>query len=176
MNFEFATAGRILFGSGTSKQVGKLAAELGRKTILVTGLGDRQVTPLLEQLSHDGVEAVQFFVRSEPTTDLVSQGVELERSGKCDMVVGFGGGSAIDTAKGIAAMAVNPGGIAEYLEVVGLGKPLHNPCLPVIAIPTTAGTGSEVTRNAVLGARVPGIENQSVKVSLRDPTMLLELR
>jgi alcohol dehydrogenase class IV len=88
----------------------------------------------------------------------------------CDLVIGIGGGSSIDTGKATAALLTNPGDPLDYLEVIGKGQPLQNPPLPYIAIPTTAGTGSEVTRNAVLGS-----PEQAFKVSLRSALMLPRL-
>lgn len=85
----------------------------------------------------------------------------------CDLVIGLGGGSVLDTAKAVAALLANGGDPLDYLEVVGRGQPLTRPSLPCIAAPTTAGTGSEVTRNAVLGS-----PEHQVKASLRSPTML----
>ena len=102
--------------------------------------------------------------------DLVYQGTALARQAGCDMVIGFGGGSALDCGKAIAALLTNPGDLLDYLEVIGGGKPLTEWSAPFIAIPTTAGTGTEVTRNAVLGA-----SEQQIKVSLRSPLMLPRL-
>ncbi len=110
------------------------------------------------------------MVSDEPTTDLARQGARLARESGCDLVIGLGGGSAIDAAKAIAALAANGGDPLDYLEVVGRGLPLAQPSLPCIAIPTTAGTGAEVTRNAVLASPEHGI-----KASLRSPTMLPRL-
>ena len=89
------------------------------------------------------------------------------RSAGCELLIAIGGGSAIDAGKAIAAMAANPGDVLDYLEVIGKGQPLTNAPFPMIAVPTTAGTGSEVTRNAVLGSPEHG-----VKASLRSPMML----
>jgi alcohol dehydrogenase class IV len=111
-----------------------------------------------------------FAVRAEPSVDLLEQGLALARQEQCDLVISLGGGSAIDTGKAIAALLTNPGDPLDYLEVVGRGQPLQRPSAPFIAIPTTAGTGAEVTRNAVLS--VPA---QGVKVSLRSPHMLPRL-
>src|SRR5579871_3211041 len=83
------------------------------------------------------------------------------------MVIAIGGGSAIDAGKALAAMIANPGDPLDYLEVIGRGQPLTRPSTPFIAIPTTAGTGSEVTRNAVLGS-----PEHKVKASLRSASML----
>ena len=101
---------------------------------------------------------------------LVRQGVELARREQCDLVIAFGGGSAIDAGKAIAALLANGGELTDYLEVIGKGQPLRHPSVPFIAVPTTAGTGSEVTRNAVLASA----EHQ-VKVSMRSPLMLPRL-
>jgi len=111
-----------------------------------------------------------FISSGEPTIDLVSSGViEAQKSGS-DFVIGFGGGSAIDAGKAIAAMLTNPGDVLDYVEVIGNGKPLVNPPLPYVAIPTTAGTGAEATRNAVLASPA-----HRLKVSLRSPLMLPRL-
>jgi alcohol dehydrogenase class IV len=107
-----------------------------------------------------------FKTDGEPTIAIVTRGVAACHQSNADLVLGLGGGSAIDAAKAIAALATNPGDPLDYLEVIGKGQPLTRPPLPFIAIPTTAGTGSEVTRNAVLGSPA-----HNVKVSLRSPLM-----
>src|SRR5438105_4705526 len=81
----------------------------------------------------------------EPEIETVQQAAALARQEGCELVIGFGGGSALDTGKALAAMLTNKGGLLDYLEVIGLGKALSQPSAPFIAIPTTAGTGSEVT-------------------------------
>ena len=106
-------------------------------------------------------------VSDEPVLDTVRAGAMVARDNGCDVVLGLGGGSAIDTAKAVAAMATQPSDVLEYLEVIGRGRPLVAPPLPCVAVPTTAGTGSEVTKNAVLGSR-----EHRVKASLRSPAML----
>jgi alcohol dehydrogenase class IV len=106
-------------------------------------------------------------VQGEPTIELVREGTKYARAERCDMVIGFGGGSVLDAGKAIAALLGNDGDPLQYLEVIGNGEPLTKPSAPYIAIPTTAGTGSEVTRNAVLGS-----PEHRVKVSLRSPHML----
>jgi alcohol dehydrogenase class IV len=167
MRFEFATANRIIFGSGTLQEVGSLAASLGHHALVVNGQGAADPGRLLEFLAAKGVSGLEFAVAGEPTTDLVREGVLAAKAGSCDFVIGFGGGSCLDTAKAIAAMLANPGDVYDYLEVIGKGKGLSQPSFPIIAIPTTAGTGSEVTRNAVLAS-----PEHRVKVSLRSPSML----
>jgi alcohol dehydrogenase class IV len=112
----------------------------------------------------------EFHVSGEPTVDLVLAGLEQARSAKCDLVVAMGGGSVIDAGKAIAALIANPGTIYDYLEVVGSGQALSKPPIPCLAVPTTAGTGSEVTRNAVLA-----VTERRVKVSLRGASLLPKL-
>jgi len=170
MRFEFATATRIIFGAGTLRQIGPLAAEMGRRALLVTGSHAGRAAGLIEQLSAAGITVSPFVVTGEPTTDLARQGVQAGRDAGADLIIACGGGSALDAGKAIAALLSNGGDPLDYLEVIGAGRPLTQPALPFIAIPTTAGTGSEVTRNAVLGS--PG---HRVKVSLRSPLMLPRL-
>jgi alcohol dehydrogenase class IV len=158
MRFEFATATRIVFGAGTFQEVAPAARQMGRRMLLVTHGG-----------ALEGARAV-LKVEGEPTVELVRRGTELARAEQCDVVIGLGGGSAIDTGKAIAAMLANPGDPLDYLEVVGRGQPLLNPSVPFIAVPTTAGTGAEVTRNAVLAST-----EHRVKASLRSPLMLPRL-
>jgi alcohol dehydrogenase class IV len=167
MRFEFATAGRILFGPGTLREAGPIAAELGKRALVVTGRNTSRAAPLLAQLRERQIGAVIFSTSGEPEIKTIQDGVALAVGEKCDLVIGFGGGSVIDTAKAVAAMLANGGDIFEHLEIIGRALPLIKPSLPVIAIPTTAGTGCEVTRNAVLAS-----PEHRVKVSLRSPFML----
>ncbi len=167
MRFEFATAGRILFGDGRLTEVGPLARELGSRALVVTGAHPERGQELYDLLNTAGVALQTFSLSGEPTVEDALAGVLQARGFGCDLVIGFGGGSALDAAKAIAALTVNEGDIFEYLEVIGRAQPLTKPALPVIAIPTTAGTGSEVTRNAVLAS-----PQHKVKVSVRSPHML----
>ena len=166
MKFELATPTRILFGAGRAAEAGALAAELGSRALLVEGRSGRGEA-LLEPLRAAGVPATRLAVAGEPDIPLVEEGVRLAREAGCDVVIAIGGGSVIDAAKAVAAMLANPGELRDYLEVVGRGQPLANRSVPLVAIPTTAGTGAEVTRNAVLMA-----EAERVKVSLRSPLMI----
>src|SRR5262245_727345 len=165
--FEFATATRIIFGAGVVKEAGTLAKEMGNRALVVTGRTPERAAPLLASLAAQKIAPVTFPVAEEPTVDLVREGVSRGRADGCDAVLGFGGGSALDAAKAIAALLTNGGELLDYLEVIGHGKPLTKPSAPFMAIPTTAGTGTEVTRNAVLAAPA-----HRVKVSLRSPLML----
>lgn len=170
MRFEFATANRIIFGSGTIQEVPVLSSELGRRACVVTGHTTERAQPLLEELNKQGIVYVTFNVAGEPTTTVAKAAVELARQAKSDLVISIGGGSVLDTGKVIAAMLTNSGELEDYLEVVGAGQPLSHSSVPHIAIPTTAGTGAEVTRNSVLS-----VPEHRIKVSMRSPLMLPRL-
>ena len=167
MRFEFATAGRIVFGAGALRDAGEIAAGLGRRPLVVTGRTADRAQPLLALLAERGAEPAIFAVDGEPDVEIVRLGTAFARAERCDCVIGFGGGAALDAAKAIAILATNPGDVMDYLEIIGGGKTLSVPPLPCVAIPTTAGTGSEVTRNSVIVSR-----QHQVKVSLRHPLML----
>lgn len=167
MNFEFATATRTLFGPGQLAELGRLAAAFGPRALLVTGASSTPVERILSILQPAGVQAALYPVATEPTPALVAQGLELARTAHSDLVIACGGGSVLDAGKAIAALLANGGTPLDYLEIVGLGRKLTQPSRPCLAIPTTAGTGAEATRNAVL--RVP---ERRIKVSLRSALML----
>jgi alcohol dehydrogenase class IV len=167
VRFEFATATRIVFGPGVLAEIGEIVAGLGSRALLVTGRTPERAEAARERLGAAGVASAAFSVMGEPTVGDVRRGADVARSEGADVVVACGGGSAIDAGKAIAALLGNGGDPLSYLEVVGRGQPLTKPSLPFIAIPTTAGTGSEVTRNAVLAST-----EHRVKVSLRSPLML----
>ncbi|MCB9421981.1 MAG: iron-containing alcohol dehydrogenase [Ardenticatenaceae bacterium] len=167
MKFEFATANRIIFGAGTSRQIAEYAQGFGKRPFLITGQNSSRAEFAVQALQNNGFTVTQFAITDEPSTPIVLEGVTLARDRACDFVIGIGGGSVIDGAKAIAALLTNDGQPLDYLEVVGKGQPLQNAPAPAIAVPTTAGTGAEVTRNAVLT-----VPEQRVKVSLRSPLML----
>ncbi len=167
MRFEFATATRIIFGPGTLAEVPAVLAGLGKRVLIVCGSRFEPAQRMGALLLAAGHEVVRFSVPREPDLDLIEAGVALARAERCAAVVAIGGGSVIDAGKAIAGLVTNVGAVMDYLEVVGLGRALSRPALPFVAIPTTAGTGAEVTRNAVIG--VPA---RRVKVSLRSPLLL----
>jgi alcohol dehydrogenase class IV len=167
MKFEFATAARIIFGAGTFRGIGSLAQECGQRALVVTGKSVSRAEPLLALLREKSMDAITFSVSGEPEIETVRAGVALAKRERCDCVISFGGGSVIDSGKAIAAMLRNEGDVLDYLEIIGHGKALTKPSSPFIAIPTTAGTGAEVTRNSVLAS-----PEHRVKVSLRSPLML----
>lgn len=162
MRFEFATATRIIFGEGMAATLPDLARTFGARSFVVTGASRERARALVSALS-----AETFAVSGEPTVNLVREGARRAQHAACDVVISIGGGSAIDAGKAIAVIATNGGEPLEFLEIVGKGRAITVPPLPFIAVPTTAGTGSEVTRNAVLGSTEHG-----VKASLRSPLML----
>jgi len=168
--FEFATASRIVFEAGAIQKAGALAAEMGWRALVVAGLSLERVQLLLNQLAAAKIVSTLYMTAKEPDLRTIREGTELARRNECDLVIGFGGGSAIDAGKAIAALATNSGDVLDYLEVIGRGMPLQQAPLPYIAIPTTAGTGSEVTRNAVIWD-----PQQRVKVSMRSRLMLPRL-
>lgn len=170
MRFEFATATRIIFGRGAVSEVGQAAAEMGNRAFVVTGRSAERAEPVLEQLKKRSIECVAFGISGEPTTTIIKQAVESARGAGSDLVISIGGGSALDAGKAIAAMLTNAGQLEDYLEVVGPGKHISQDPVPHIAIPTTAGTGAEVTHNSVLG-----VPEHQVKVSMRSSLMLPSL-
>ena len=143
MRFEFATATRILFGAGALGECGAAVAELGRRVLIVTGRTPDRAAPLLNVLRKDGRAGTwTLAISGEPTIQQVEDGARFARTERIDVVIGFGGGSAIDAGKAIAALAANDGALLDYLEVIGQGKPLERAPLPFVAIPTTAGTST----------------------------------
>lgn len=169
-NFEFATAVKILFGSGTIKQAGPYAETMGQRALVVLGSNIKRGECLIDLLEQYNIETTVFNTPEEPTVELVEKGVEIARKHSADMVIAMGGGSVIDAGKAIAALVPNREDIFSYLEVIGKGLPLSKASIPCIAIPTTAGTGAEVTCNSVLSS-----PEHKVKVSLRSPSMFPNL-
>jgi len=162
-SFTFATAGRVVFGPGTARQIPGAVVAHGSHALLVTGSRPQRYN-VRDALEEAGVDLVTLSVEREPTVADARAAVDAARG--CDVVLGLGGGSVIDLAKAAGALvaAADP---MDHLEVIGAGRPLPGPGLPVVAVPTTAGTGSEVTANAVLSS-----PEHAVKVSLRGPTLL----
>lgn len=169
--FEFATAARILFGAGRLAAAPAELCALGvGRVLLVTGRDPGRAAGLGRALAAQGIAAVPFAVPGEPTVAHVREGAALARRERCDGVLAIGGGSALDGGKAVAALAATGTDPLDHLEIVGRGLPLPRPPLPFVAVPTTAGTGSEVTRNAVLG-----VPEARVKASLRSPLLLPRL-
>lgn len=171
MAFAFRTAGTVVFGRGEGAKAPELVAGYSDRVLLVTGAASAERSGLLDQvcdsLAGRGVSWTRFSVAGEPDISLVDTGASVCREAGCRGVLAVGGGSVLDAGKAIAALATNGGAALDYLEEVGAGRPVLEPSLPVVAVPTTAGTGSEVTRNSVL--RVP---EAGVKRSMRSDFLL----
>lgn len=167
MNFEFQTAGRIVFGVGSARRLGTLVKGYGERALLVTGKSSARSQLAQEQLEAAGVRFEVVRADGEPTIDQAREASARGRAFEAQFVVAWGGGSALDLGKAAAALMPCPGDPLDYLEVVGSGKSLPCAALPSIAVPTTAGTGAEVTKNAVLSDPLA-----RVKVSLRHESML----
>lgn len=166
--FEFATAQQIVFGRGAIAQLPALAARYGlTRLLVVTGATPARHQAHLEPLRQAGIFCSTFALSEEPSLSLLHLALEQAEDFSADGVVALGGGSVLDLGKAVAALMTNPGEPLEFLEVIGRGRPLTRPGLPFLAVPTTAGTGTEVTRNAVLYS-----PEHRVKVSLRSPHML----
>lgn len=165
--FDFATAGSIHFGCGRIEGIADLLARVDGPVLVVHGKSAEPASQLTRRLDAAGVAWEPYPISGEPTVDTAEKGAEAARKLGAGQVAAVGGGSVMDAGKAIAALAANPGPASDYLEVVGKNLPLKCRPLPITAIPTTAGTGSEVTRNAVLG-----VPEGRVKVSLRSPWLL----
>ncbi len=168
--FEFATAKWIIFGEGSANKIADNALNLGSKPLIVTGKNKNRCKFLLDDFTKKDIKFETFSVIGEPTTGVVTECLNLAKRNKTDVIIGIGGGSAIDAGKAVSALITNGGDLFDYLEVIGRGKPINKPTIPFIAVPTTAGTGTEVTKNAVIKSN-----EHSVKVSLRSPFMLPDI-
>jgi alcohol dehydrogenase class IV len=166
MIYSFSTS-RVIFGIGASAGVAAHAARLGRRCLLVTGSRPERCAWLFADLKGMMDDVRQVSLGGEPETGFVREQAELARRAGCDVVVAIGGGSVIDAGKALAALIANNSDLYEYLEVVGKGLPLERDPVPMVAVPTTSGTGAEVTANAVLLSPEHG-----VKVSLRSPSLV----
>jgi alcohol dehydrogenase class IV len=167
MQFEFATASRIIFGSGKLDSIGELVLHYGQDALIISGAPGPINDRLTRIFASKQVKYTMTEIHHEPSTDDITQLLHRARSVNPNVIIGIGGGSALDSAKAVTALLSNPGEVMDYLEVIGAGKPLSNPSLPLITIPTTAGTGAEVTKNAVIHST-----SHNVKVSLRSLYLL----
>jgi alcohol dehydrogenase class IV len=172
---EFFAPGKIIFGSGGLSQVGVEAKRLGSKTLIVLGKSAMRKSGALDRLTHllteNNLEYIIYEnIPSDPTVETVDNGASLARKEKCNLVIALGGGSVLDTGKAISAMVTNEGSVADYQEIEGKGRKFQHIPIPFIAIPTTPGTGSEATRNAVITNTKLGL-----KKSIRDPWLIPEV-
>jgi len=200
--FSIARLPRIVFGGGASAQLGGVVREFGRKALVVVrgpGFTESQDWERLRAaLETAGVDVAIETVSGEPSPTLVDEIVARHRVGgrvggpegrpgsgtesgpaPVDVVVGIGGGSAMDTAKAVAGLLVPGNSVMDHLEGIGPELPYRGPSVPFVAVPTTAGTGSEATKNAVLSRRGPAGFKKSfrdealvARVAILDPDLL----
>jgi alcohol dehydrogenase class IV len=163
-SFEFATAGRVMVGRGRAAELPSVAAGLGSRALICTGSHPARYAEIIGGLT---MPCVMFRVGGEPTVEMAREAAAVARDHRADVVVAVGGGSVIDLAKAVAMLLTNGGDPLDYLEVVGRGRGITQRAAPSVAVPTTAGTGAEVTANAVLAS--PG---DGLKASLRSPLMI----
>jgi alcohol dehydrogenase class IV len=165
--FQFATATKIVFGPGSLAELPRFIAGMGQRALLVLGESERFGARTEALCGSAGVRVHKARVSGEPTVENVLELITAAREAGVELVIGVGGGSVVDGAKAVAALLANPGDPLDFLEVIGRGRPLERAPLPFVAVPTTAGTGAEVTKNAVLAST-----EHAVKVSLRSDSML----
>jgi alcohol dehydrogenase class IV len=172
---EFYTPGKIIFGPGGLSQVGVEAKRLGNKVLVVLGKSAMRKSGALDRLTHllkkNNLKYIIYEnIPSDPTVETVDTGTSFARKGSCNLVIALGGGSVLDTGKAISAMVTNEGSVADYQEIEGKGRKFQYKPIPFIAIPTTSGTGSEATKNAVITNT-----KFSLKKSIRDPMLIPEV-
>ena len=170
--FSIAHLPRIEFGAGNIGKLAVLAADHGDNLLLVTGANSLDATGVWQTIEHDlnsaGLRWQRVRVSGEPSPQRVDGIAASHRQFAIDLVIGIGGGSVLDAAKAIAGLLRVDDSVMDYLEGVGPEKPYHGPAVPFIAVPTTAGTGSEATKNAVLS--VSG--KNGFKKSFRDQQLI----
>ncbi|WP_413113270.1 iron-containing alcohol dehydrogenase [Thaumasiovibrio sp. DFM-14] len=165
--FQFMTSNKVIFGEGALSQSLSMLGRYGYSVLLVTGKGGERAEPLINYMKQQGMRYQQVAVWGEPVIAMVEELAAMGRRFAPDMVVAVGGGSVMDVGKTLAAIIPNQGSVYDYLEVIGRNLPFKNAPLPCIAVPTNAGTGSEVTRNAVLKSA-----QENIKVNIRDESLL----
>lgn len=167
--FSLLTPNEIVFGRGQISQLNDRAAKLGARALIVHGSNPGRLAGMFESLTD--IDIVQTLsVEKEPDLNMLMAAIEQGKALGVDLVLGVGGGSVMDSAKVLAAMLPAQTELMSHLEVIGDGLPLAAKRLPLILVPTTSGTGAEVTRNAVID-----IPQAQRKVSLRDKGLLPDL-
>ncbi len=166
-SFDLALPPRVTFGPGRVADLPGIVAGLGSRVLVVTGATPARVEAVIAPLRAVANALEVVAVAGEPTVDDARSAAAVGLSLDADVVVALGGGSPIDLAKSAAMLLGNGGDPMDYIEVVGRGQPIHHAPLPLVAVPTTAGTGAEATANAVLS-----VPEHQVKASLRHPLMV----
>ena len=171
-SFSFARMPKVHFGAGKISELAQTALEFGRHTLLVTGAKSLQTSGYLEKiqtsLHQAGIRSHLLVIDSEPSTDFIDSTCAKLRDLNLDLVIGIGGGSVIDGAKTISAMLPHTNSVHDHLEDVGRKVPHSGIKLPYIAVPTTSGTGGEMTKNAVISM----IGQNGYKKSLRHDNLI----
>ncbi|HHU63050.1 MAG TPA: iron-containing alcohol dehydrogenase [Clostridiales bacterium] len=186
MQFQFLSAGKIVFGIDSIKEMGTLARQYGTNFLVISGSRTLRKSVVLDSICEKLTEnKVKYYIHEiaarEPQLEDVDTVVQLALEHQCDGIISIGGGSAIDIGKAVSGLVTNGGRIIDYLEGVGTGKTIQKDTLPFIAVPTTAGTGSEVTKNAVICSSKEGFKKsiRSEKlipdVALIDPRLSVSL-
>ena len=174
-DFSLARLPRVEFGAGRIEDLPHLARQYGNRVLLVTGGHSFRKTPhwenLLFALRSEGITYLDMSVTGEPSPQLVDQVIADFHDEQIDVVIGIGGGSALDAAKAIAGLLKPGNSVMDHLEGVGPELPYRGPATPLIAVPTTAGTGSEATKNAVLSVQ----SENGFKKSFRDERLVAEI-
>jgi alcohol dehydrogenase len=174
-SFSVSRLPRIVFGAGTFKQLPDILSGYGKRVLIVTGGKSLRQSGnwsrLLDGLKSAGLAWEEMKVEGEPSPELVDKSVATFRDKKIDVVLGIGGGSALDAAKAIAGLLPHGNSVLDHLEGVGREIPYTGPATPFIAVPTTAGTGSEATKNAVLSVHGP----DGYKKSFRDEALVAQV-
>ena len=168
--FQFALPARVVFGRGEAAKAPEEILALGRTGVLVHGADAGRAEWLARALRAGGARLHMLACGAEPTLPMLQAALDGLRDSGAEWVVALGGGAVLDMGKALAGLIPAPGGVMDHLEVVGLGLPLKAAPLPFVALPTTAGTGAEATRNAVIG-----LPDHGRKVSVRDARMLPRL-
>jgi len=169
LKFDFLNTPQIIFGKGRFQEIGDLLANYGKK-ILVVGSESAfsEIKVQFESIVSKMKMSYELsIIKGEPDIQQIDSGVELGIKQKADVVMGIGGGSAVDAGKAIAGLITNGGSAKDYMEVIGKGSVIKKQPKPYVAIPTTAGTGSEVTKNAVVLSKEDGL-----KASIRSPLLI----
>ncbi len=174
MQFSVARLPRIEFGSGSLDKLPAIIKTFGKRALFITGKQSHLQAPLwkalLDQLKNENIDTLYAAINNEPSPSLIDQITADHRNENIDCVVGFGGGSALDAAKAIAGLLKIENSVMDFLEGVGPQLAYRGPAIPFIAIPTTAGTGSEATKNAVLSQS----GKDGFKKSFRDDKLVAE--
>ena len=170
MNFSFMTASGIIFSRGAHKNIGEYIKGMGTRALILCGnsLKGKKLDAITVSLCENGVESFCHFIPShEPDTNTVDDAVKAFNLNACDMIISIGGGSVIDAGKAASGIVTNGGFLQDYLEGVGIGKKIVNDPVTFVALPTTHGTGAEVTKNAVISS-----STELYKKSIRDDRLL----